>query len=163
MRHNPGDVPTRSQVRMLDGGTHSPESRSPSFPIIWHLRPAGSRKQTIVPTNSPATFRASCLLRRPPAGLGGHTRDRPGTGGRGKGRRSVSCRHSGPKAGLRRRDARSRPRGRHSAPEASIIFVPFGHYDEPEILRYAITSICPKGTDVRHTRPSNITEGYAAE
>ncbi len=30
------------------------------------------------------------------------------------------------------------------------IFVPFGHYDEPEILRYAITSICPKGADVRH-------------
>jgi hypothetical protein len=29
-------------------------------------------------------------------------------------------------------------------------FVPFGHYDEPEILRYAITSICPKGADVRH-------------
>ena len=26
-----------------------------------------------------------------------------------------------------------------------LIFVPFGHYDEPEILRYAITSICPKG------------------
>ena len=31
-----------------------------------------------------------------------------------------------------------------------LIFVPFGHYDEPEILRYAITSICPKGADVRH-------------
>ena len=29
-----------------------------------------------------------------------------------------------------------------------LIFVPFGHYDEPEILRYAITSICPKGADV---------------
>ena len=26
-----------------------------------------------------------------------------------------------------------------------LTFVPFGHYDEPEILRYAITSICPKG------------------
>ena len=26
----------------------------------------------------------------------------------------------------------------------------FGHYDEPEILRYAITSIRPKGADVRH-------------
>ncbi len=25
-----------------------------------------------------------------------------------------------------------------------LIFVPFGHYDEPEILRYAITSIFPK-------------------
>ena len=31
-----------------------------------------------------------------------------------------------------------------------LIFVPFGHYDEPEILRYANTSICPKGADVRH-------------
>ena len=30
-----------------------------------------------------------------------------------------------------------------------LIFVPFGHYDEPEILRYAITSIYPKGADVR--------------
>ena len=32
-----------------------------------------------------------------------------------------------------------------------LIFVPFGHYDEPEILRYAITSICPKGVDVRQS------------
>ena len=31
-----------------------------------------------------------------------------------------------------------------------VIFVTFGHNDEPEILRYAITSICPKGADVRH-------------
>jgi hypothetical protein len=31
-----------------------------------------------------------------------------------------------------------------------LIFVPFGQYDEPEILRYAITSMCPKGADVRH-------------
>jgi hypothetical protein len=31
-----------------------------------------------------------------------------------------------------------------------LIFVPCGHYDEPEILRYAITSICPRGADVRH-------------
>ncbi len=30
-----------------------------------------------------------------------------------------------------------------------LIFVPFGHYDEPETLRYEITSICPKGADVR--------------
>jgi hypothetical protein len=30
-----------------------------------------------------------------------------------------------------------------------LIFVPFGHCDEPEILRYANTSICPKGADVR--------------
>jgi len=38
-----------------------------------------------------------------------------------------------------------------------LIFVPLGHYDEPEILRYAITSICPKGADVRQfTAFSNI-------
>ena len=30
-----------------------------------------------------------------------------------------------------------------------LIFVPFGHDDEPEILRYEITSICPIGADVR--------------
>ncbi len=30
-----------------------------------------------------------------------------------------------------------------------IICVPFGHDDEPEILRYAINSICPTGADVR--------------
>ena len=29
-----------------------------------------------------------------------------------------------------------------------LIFVPFGHYDEPEILPYANTSICPIGADV---------------
>jgi hypothetical protein len=34
-----------------------------------------------------------------------------------------------------------------------LIFVPFGHYDEPEILRYAITSTCPIGADVRHALP----------
>ena len=33
-----------------------------------------------------------------------------------------------------------------------LIFVPFGYYDEPEILRYAITSIYPKGADVRHAQ-----------
>jgi hypothetical protein len=32
-----------------------------------------------------------------------------------------------------------------------LIFVPFGHYDEPEILPYENTSICPKGADVRHS------------
>ena len=31
-----------------------------------------------------------------------------------------------------------------------LIFVPFGHYDEPEILRYENSSICPIGADVRH-------------
>ncbi len=30
-----------------------------------------------------------------------------------------------------------------------LIFVPFGHYDEPEIFRYEIISICPIGVDVR--------------
>ena len=30
-----------------------------------------------------------------------------------------------------------------------LIFVPFGHYDEPEILSYAIPLICPMGADVR--------------
>ena len=35
-----------------------------------------------------------------------------------------------------------------------LIFVPFGHYDEPEILRYANPSICPIGADVRQTRPN---------
>jgi len=37
--------------------------------------------------------------------------------------------------------------------DSCLIFVPFGHYDEPEILRYANTSICPKGADVRHDDP----------
>ncbi|MGJ0622233.1 MAG: type IV secretory system conjugative DNA transfer family protein [Methylocystis sp.] len=32
----------------------------------------------------------------------------------------------------------------------SLIFVLFGHYDEPEILRYANTSTRPIGVDVRH-------------
>ena len=31
-----------------------------------------------------------------------------------------------------------------------LIFVPFGHYDETEILPYAITLICPIGAAVRH-------------
>ena len=30
-----------------------------------------------------------------------------------------------------------------------LIFVPFGHYDEPEILSYPIPLICPIGADVR--------------
>jgi len=30
-----------------------------------------------------------------------------------------------------------------------LIFVPFGLYDEPEILHYENTSVCPKGADVR--------------
>ena len=34
-----------------------------------------------------------------------------------------------------------------------LIFVPFGHYDEPEILPYENPSICPIGADVRHAMP----------
>jgi len=30
-----------------------------------------------------------------------------------------------------------------------LIFVPFGHYDEPENLSYENPSVCPKGADVR--------------
>ena len=30
-----------------------------------------------------------------------------------------------------------------------LIFVPFGHYDEPEILSYAIPLFCSIGADVR--------------
>jgi len=31
-----------------------------------------------------------------------------------------------------------------------LIFVPFGHYDEPETLPYAIRLACPISADVRH-------------
>ena len=31
-----------------------------------------------------------------------------------------------------------------------LIFVPFGHYDETEIIPYEKPSVCPKGADVRH-------------
>jgi len=31
-----------------------------------------------------------------------------------------------------------------------LIFVPFGHYDEPKTLPYENPSICPRGVDVRH-------------
>jgi 2-methylcitrate dehydratase PrpD len=41
-----------------------------------------------------------------------------------------------------------------------LIFVPFGQYDEPEILRYAITSMCPKGADVRHEVSWNTYKAY---
>ncbi len=41
-----------------------------------------------------------------------------------------------------------------------LIFVPFGHYDEPEILRYAITSIRPKGADVRHGALTELANRY---
>jgi hypothetical protein len=33
-----------------------------------------------------------------------------------------------------------------------LIFVPFGHYDEPEILPYEKHPICPRGADVRQRR-----------
>ena len=32
-----------------------------------------------------------------------------------------------------------------------LIFVPFGHYDEPGILPYENPSICPRGADVRQS------------
>jgi len=37
-----------------------------------------------------------------------------------------------------------------------LIFVPFGHYDEPEILPYENPSICPRGADVRHAGEREI-------
>ena len=43
-----------------------------------------------------------------------------------------------------------------------LIFVPFGHYDEPEILRYAITSICPKGADGEQRRPRTVLSGRSS-
>jgi ABC-type amino acid transport substrate-binding protein len=43
-----------------------------------------------------------------------------------------------------------------------LIFVPFGHYDEPEILPYENPSICPKGADVRHSEAvSTLKRGGA--
>jgi hypothetical protein len=42
-----------------------------------------------------------------------------------------------------------------------LIFVPFGHYDEPEILPYAIRLICPIGADVRHLASRKIVWGMA--
>jgi hypothetical protein len=35
---------------------------------------------------------------------------------------------------------------------SASIFVPFGHYDEPETLSYAIPLICPIGADVRQVK-----------
>ena len=49
---------------------------------------------------------------------------------------------------------------------SGLICVPFGHYDEPEILRYAITSIRPIGADVRQQRAKcghTVLSGEAAE
>jgi len=31
-----------------------------------------------------------------------------------------------------------------------LIFVPFGHYDEPETLPYEIRLVCSIGADVKH-------------
>jgi hypothetical protein len=39
-----------------------------------------------------------------------------------------------------------------------LIFVPFGHYDGPEILPYENTSICPKGADVRQSGADIIVD-----
>ena len=43
-----------------------------------------------------------------------------------------------------------------------LIFIPFGHYDEPEILLYENPSICPKGVDVTqniHTLSGSVIGG----
>ena len=40
-----------------------------------------------------------------------------------------------------------------------LIFVPFGHYDEPESLPYEKPSIRPKGADVRHGGPHGWSKG----
>ncbi len=43
-----------------------------------------------------------------------------------------------------------------------LIFIPFGHYDEPEILLYENPSICPKGVDVTqniHTISGSVIGG----
>ena len=55
--------------------------------------------------------------------------------------------------------------------DSCLIFVPFGHDDEPEILRYEITSICPISADVKHAYvrqalltvqiPDPLRAGYA--
>ena len=37
-----------------------------------------------------------------------------------------------------------------------LIFVPFGHYDEPEILPYENASACPIGADVGHLPPDSF-------
>jgi hypothetical protein len=42
-----------------------------------------------------------------------------------------------------------------------LIFVPFGHCDEPEILSYENPSVGPKGADVRHTQSLMQTEVYS--
>jgi hypothetical protein len=40
-----------------------------------------------------------------------------------------------------------------------LIFVPFGHYDEPEILSYTIKLICSIGVDVRQARLVDLRAG----
>ena len=45
-----------------------------------------------------------------------------------------------------------------------LIFVTFGYYDKPEILRYAITSICPKGADVKQgPQPTQVAIVFVAD
>ena len=46
--------------------------------------------------------------------------------------------------------------------DSCLIFIPFGHYDEPEILLYENPSICPKGVDVTqniHTISGSVIRG----
>jgi hypothetical protein len=54
---------------------------------------------------------------------------------------------------IRRRERklqRFKSAGSFELTDFRLIFVPFGHYDEPETLRYAKPQICPIGADVRH-------------
>jgi hypothetical protein len=44
-----------------------------------------------------------------------------------------------------------------------LIFVPFGHYDEPEILPYAINSIRPIGADGEHSPATDPRFSYKGE
>jgi hypothetical protein len=44
-----------------------------------------------------------------------------------------------------------------------LIFVPFGHYDEPEILPYAINSIRPIGADGEQIDTAIMWEVYHRE
>jgi hypothetical protein len=40
-----------------------------------------------------------------------------------------------------------------------LILVSFGHYDEPEVLLYAIPLMCPIGYDVKQSEPLSSLRG----
>ncbi len=44
--------------------------------------------------------------------------------------------------------------------DSRLIFVPFGHYDEPEVLSYAIPLIYPINADVRQQTAAEIHEFF---